>query len=135
MFISTFLNKGYYDNEKGYTNMSYRLLMHNYNGNLSVVLGYLNNILSSNRIKDTGSYLLIINSENEGGASGIFGLSKSDKSKFGNVTTICSSEGILNDKLIIEWNPYEYPKILLNIRKLKTDKREIIFSYNIKIID
>ena len=43
-----------------------------------------------------------------------------------------------NEILNVEWEPYEYPKVILHIHKLNKDKiknkREIYFSYNVKVI-
>lgn len=134
MFISTLLAKTQYDSINGCTNMFYRLSFNNYKKE-PVILGYLNNVTSSNRVKETGSYILIINSENNVGATGIFCLSRSDKSQYGNVKELCSSDGVYNEKITVEWDPYEYPKIILHIHKLKTDKKDILFSFNIKIVN
>lgn len=101
--------------------------------NNPIILGFINK-----GIKDTGSYILVINSDKEEGATGIFCTSKSKKSERGSINKLVSNNGIYNEILNVEWEPYEYPKLILQIHKLNKDKiknkREIYFSYNVKII-
>jgi hypothetical protein len=140
MFISSLINSINSDNSNSNSNnsngsnvkvscklMMDRLLLE------PLVLGYVNK-----NLLDTGSYIMIINAENEGGATGIFCISRSQKSEMGNIIKLVANDGIYNERLNIEWDPYEYPKIVLYIHKLKKDKiqnkREIKFSYNVKIV-
>jgi hypothetical protein len=135
MFISSLINgNNSKDNKDINSNvkMSYKLVMDQLLLE-PVVLGYVNK-----NLLDTGSYILVINSENEGGATGIFCISRSQKSEMGNIIKLVANDGIYNERLNIEWEPYEYPKIVLHIHKLKKDKiqnkREIKFLYNVKIV-
>lgn len=112
----------------------YKMLVSEYKSVMEpVILGYMNK-----NINDTGSYILVINSEKEQGATGIFCISRSKKSEIGYVNKLVANDGMYNEILNVEWDPYEYPKIILHIHKLNKDKiqnkREINFMYNIKII-
>jgi hypothetical protein len=101
------------------------------------IIGYINNI------RDTGCYIVMINSDKDNGPNGIFCLSRSDKQKQGEINTLVSSEGICRDKIILKWNSFEKPSIILNrvhnknklfgIRSTSlTKKLNIVF--NVKII-
>jgi hypothetical protein len=74
----------------------------------SINIGYINNI---NNIKDCGSYIIIINSQNNTGPSAIYCISRSNKLLSGNINKLSYSEGICGDLVELIWNPGEYPLI------------------------
>lgn len=89
-------------------------------------------------IKDTGCFIIMISSQISEGPNAIFCLSRSDKSKSGDINTLVSSTGKCGDKLVIMWNPMEHPCILLKhnfIKKqiLKEDTK-LRLAYNVKVI-
>ena len=104
------------------------------------IVGYINNI------KDTGCYIIMINSEKDDGPNGIFCLSRSDKQKQGDINTLVSSEGKCRSKIILRWNPFEKPSIILtsvhNKNKILSTSlirstslnRIVKIEFNIKII-
>lgn len=89
-------------------------------------------------IKDTGCYMIMVESQISEGPNAIFCIARSDKSKSGTVQTIVSSVGKSNDRLEIKWNPMEYPCILLKhnfIRKqILKEETPLRFGYNIKVV-
>lgn len=101
------------------------------------IIGYINNI------SDTGCYILMIKSNKDDGPNGIFCLSRSDKQKEGDINTLVSSEGKYREKIILIWNPYEKPSIILNrvhnksklfgIRSTSLTKM-LNIGFNVKII-
>ena len=78
----------------------------NYKGYTTLNIGYIK--------KNTGSFIIIINSKEKGGPNAIYCISRSDVSKSGTITELVKSDGINDDELKLTWNPYEYP--LLQIR-------------------
>lgn len=118
--------------------LRYKLTEEDYNYQILTIdkilrIGYINK-----GIRDTGSYIFVINSDKEGGATGIFCTSKSKKSEKGTVNKLVVKDGKFNEILDVEWEPYEYPKLILRIHKLNKEyiknKHEIYFSYNVKVI-
>jgi hypothetical protein len=95
-------------------------------------VGYINNI-KTKYIKDIGSYIIIINSQTSGGANGIFCISRSDKSKPGTVKELIKSNGILDENIDLEWNPFEYP-LLKSKLKINNCKNTNMISYYVKVI-
>lgn len=101
------------------------------------IIGYINNIM------DTGCYIIMINCEKDDGPNGIFCLSRSDKQKEGDINTLVSSEGKNKDKIILKWNSFEKPSIILNrvhnknklfgIRSTSLIKK-LNIEFNVKII-
>jgi hypothetical protein len=89
-------------------------------------------------IKDTGCYIIMIESQISEGPNAIFTLARSDKSKPGIIQTMVSSHGKSNDHLELKWNPMEYPCVLLkhNFSKkhILQDDTKLRFGYNIKVI-
>lgn len=100
----------------------------------SINIGYINN---QNKIKDCGSYIIIINSHNNTGPSAIYCISRSNNLLPGNINKLTSSEGINNDFIELEWNPGEYPLIKYNykyIYNLEEESKPHKLSFLIKII-
>jgi hypothetical protein len=99
----------------------------NYKGYTTLNIGYIK--------KDTGSFIIIINSKEKGGPNAIYCISRSDISKSGTINKLVKSDGINDDELELTWNPYEYP--LLQIRtKLylynkNTNQNRIDFTVNV----
>jgi hypothetical protein len=87
-------------------------------------VGYITNRLC-NVIKDTGSYIIIVNDMDNNGPNAVFCISKSYKNQIGNVNVLSQSFNLNGDSLTIQWNEYEYPlliyrKNILNISKTQT---------------
>lgn len=103
----------------------------------SVNIGYITSKYVPD-IKDTGCYIIMINSQMTEGPNAIFCISRSDKSKSGNIQCLVESKGTSNDTLELVWNPYEYPSILLkhnfNRKQILKDSKELNLKYSIKII-
>lgn len=101
------------------------------------IIGYINSI------RDTGCYIVMIKSDKDDGPNGIFCLSRSDKQKEGDINTLVSSDGKYREKIILIWNPYEKPSIILNrvhnksklfgIRSTSLTKM-LNIGFNVKII-
>lgn len=103
----------------------------------TINIGYITTKYVQN-IKDTGCFIIMISSQISEGPNAIFCLSRSDKSKSGDINTLVSSLGKCGDKLDIMWNPMEHPCILLKhnfIKKqiLKEDTK-LRLGYNVRII-
>lgn len=111
----------------------------------NITIGYITSKYVRD-IKDTGCYLIMINSQINEGPNAVFCLSRSDKMKQGNVNTLVSSEGKVGDKLDIVWNPMEHPCVLLKhnfskiLRKRYTHKEilkedtKLRFGYDVRVI-
>lgn len=97
-------------------------------------IGYLN----KNKIKDYGSYIIIVNSLKENGPNCIFCISKSSKLSQGNITKLTNCPGIDNDVLELKWNPCEYPLLTYNYNipynTSSYDSKNIKLTFFIKII-
>jgi len=99
--------------------MSTKLEKNNKNSNV----GYITNILC-NTIKDTGSYIIIINNLDNNGPNAVFCISKSYKQQIGNVNVLSQSLNFNGDSLTIEWNEYEYPSLIYKSNNLNTSKTQ-----------
>ena len=64
-------------------------------------------------INDTGCFMIMLESKEKNGPNGIFCLSKSDVTTKGSVFCLCSSPGAKGEMLRVEWEPYEYPCVIL----------------------
>lgn len=103
----------------------------------TINIGYISSKYVQN-IKDTGCFIIMISSQISEGPNAIFCLSRSDKSKSGDINPLVSSNGKCGDKLDITWNPMEHPCILLKhnfIKKqvLKEDTK-LRVGYNVKVV-
>lgn len=90
-------------------------------------VGYITNTLCD-VIKDTGSYIIIINDLDNNGPNAVFCISKSHKKQIGNVNVLSQSFNLNGDSLTIQWNEYEYPLLIytknnLNISKTQNDNK------------
>lgn len=101
-----------YDSTVNYKNEKFSYIYSN------ILIGYLN---STPKIKDVGSFLIIINSNFNDGPNGTFCISKSKKEQYGNISKLSYSQGDVENLLELEWNPYEYPKLFLK-RKISNDE-------------
>lgn len=103
----------------------------------TITIGYISTKYVPN-IKDTGCYTIMINSQINEGPNGIFCLSRSDKTKKGNVNVLTSSDGKVGDKLEVVWNPMEHPCILLkhnfSKKQILKDDTKLRFGYDIRVI-
>lgn len=73
-------------------------------------IGYINKY-----IRDTGSFIVIINSDQQNSTNAIFCISRSNKLNQGYVNKLIGSNQNNNeDNLEIDWNPGEYPRLVYN---------------------
>jgi hypothetical protein len=104
----------------------------------TMTIGYITSKYIPN-IKDTGCYIIMVNSQINEGPNGIFCLSRSDKTKKGIVNPLVISHGKADDKLEIVWNPMEYPCVLLKHNFIKKhilkDETKLRFGYDIRFIN
>jgi hypothetical protein len=104
----------------------------------TMTIGYITSKYIPN-IKDTGCYIIMVNSQIHEGSNGIFCLSRSDKTKKGIVNPLVISHGKADDKLEIVWNPMEYPCVLLKHNFIKKhilkDETRLRFGYDIRFIN
>lgn len=77
----------------------------------SIDIGYIRN-----KIKDHGSFIITINSQNTEGPSAIYCISKSSKLSHGDINKLAYSKGINGDFIELEWNPGEYPLLKYNYK-------------------
>lgn len=101
-------------------------------GHTSFNVGYINCTKTKN-IKEAGAFIIIINSQTQGGANGIFCISRSDKSKPGKIQELVKTDGILEDIIDLEWNPHEYPLLKTKL-KLNNYKNKHLVGYHIKVV-
>jgi len=94
-------------------------------------IGYLRNN-QFKCIKDTGSFIIIINSDLIDGPTGIYCISRSDSSLQGTVKTLVESNSKFGDSFELVWNPLEYP--LLNINYNGKDRNIRTLFFHVKII-
>jgi len=95
------------------------------------MIGYLRNN-QFKCIKDTGSFIIIINSDLKHGPTGIYCISRSDSSLQGTVKTLVESNSKFGDSFELVWNPFEYPS--LNINYNGKDKNIKTLFFHVKII-
>jgi len=94
-------------------------------------IGYLRNN-QFKCIKDTGSFIIIINSDLIDGPTGIYCISRSDSSLQGTVKTLVESNSKFGDSFELVWDPLEYP--LLNINYNGKDRNIRTLFFHVKII-
>lgn len=94
-------------------------------------IGYLRNN-QFKCIKDTGSFIIIINSDFIDGPTGIYCISRSDSSLQGTVKTLVESNSKFGDSFELLWNPLEYP--ILNINYNGKDRNIKTLFFHVKII-
>lgn len=108
------------------------------NINTTYHIGYI-----SKYIKDTGSFIIIINSDNqdkENSVNAIFCISRSNKLNQGYVNKLTgSNQNNSEDNLNIEWNAGEYPcliynKCAKNINQYSLCNKSSKIIFNIKVI-
>lgn len=95
----------------------------NYKGYTTLNIGYIK--------KNTGSFIIIINSKEKGGPNAIYCISRSDISKSGSITELVKSDGVNDDELKLTWNPYEYPLLQIRTKLYLYNKNTIDFTVNI----
>lgn len=96
-------------------------------------IGYITNN-KFKKIKKTGSFLIIINSENKNGPNAIYCISKSDELKPGKIQELVRSDGLSNkDILDLVWNPNEYPFLRIKLR-LDDYKEVNNINFYVKVI-
>ena len=93
-------------------------------------IGYLRNN-QFKCIKDTGSFIIIINSDFKDGPNGIYCISRSDISSNGTVKPLIESNNKFGDSFELIWNPFEYPK--LNIKTKLNNYKDITLFFYVKI--
>jgi hypothetical protein len=85
-----------------------------YLGHTTLTIGYLNNTKFD--IKDTGAYVITVNSHFANGPNAIYCISRSLTSEPGTVKELVSSNGKNNECFELQWNPYEYPLLRINLK-------------------
>jgi len=95
----------------------------------NVKIGYINSKCIKN-MKDTGCYIIMIDSQEKNGPNGIFCLSRSNNSKSGVINTLAASVGVNGDTLEIIWNPKEYPCVIL---KCNFTREQVLSIRDIKL--
>lgn len=85
-----------------------------------IELGYITSKYVSG-MKDTGCYIIMIESQISNGPHGIYLLARSSKEDNGIVNTLVQSKGKCNDYFEVVWNPMEHPCIRLRHNFLKKD--------------
>lgn len=85
-----------------------------YFGLTTLTVGYLTN--TKFKIKDTGLYVITINSHFKNGPHAIYCISRSVVSESGVVKEIVSSKGKNGECLELDWNPYEYPLLTVKLK-------------------
>jgi hypothetical protein len=96
----------------------------NYKGYTTLNIGYIK--------KNTGSFIIIINSKEEGGPNAIYCISRSDISKLGTIKELVKSDGVNDDELKLLWNPYEYPLLQIRTKLYLYNKNKMDFTINVK---
>lgn len=100
-------------------------------------IGYLNGSIS-NKLKDYGSYIIIVNSQIDERPNVIFCISRSNKLSRGNITKLTETLGTDDDFLELEWNPGEYPLLKYNYKipynASQTSKKIVKLTFFVKII-
>lgn len=93
---------------------------------------YINDLT---KIKNYGSYILIINSSDPKGPSGIYCISRSDTLLPGNINKLIESKGVNGDFFELNWHPLEFPSIKYNyFYNSKETKKSYKLNLLIKII-
>lgn len=95
-------------------------------------VGYINNYLT-NKIKDYGSYIIIVNSENTNGPTAIFCISRSNCLSNGSINKLVQSYGTNGDCLELDWNPGEYPLLKYNQRYIHNSFKDKNKGAQVKI--
>jgi len=89
---------------------------------------YINNWLVK-KMTDTGCYIVLVKDTKPNGPNGVFAISKSLKSMSGNIVSLVYSRGESSD-FHLEWNPLEYPSVVVQHHKNTTEK----MSYSVSIV-
>jgi hypothetical protein len=99
----------------------------------SIFFGYIRH---TSKLKDTGSYIIIINSQTTSGPSAIYTISRSNKLSPGNINKLAFSEGINGDFVELIWNPGEFPLIKYHYKSVYNSEETKLqkISFLIKII-
>jgi hypothetical protein len=84
-------------------------------------------------IKDTGSFIVIINSKLENGPNAIYCISRSNKILPGIIKPLVQSSGVFEDTFELKWNPIEDP-ILNIITNPSNHKDQTKLFFYVKII-
>jgi hypothetical protein len=96
----------------------------------TLTIGYINNRFK--RMRETGSFIIIVNSHSKG-PTGIYAVSRSDKSKQGSVKEIICSNGLNDETIELTWDPYEYPLLKFKT-KLDNYKNQSSINFYVSVI-
>jgi hypothetical protein len=99
-----------------------------YNFFTTISVGYINHRF---KIKDTGCFIIMITSQITSGPNAIYCISRSDKSLHGNIKELIKTNGVNDESIELEWNPYEYP--LLKIRLKPTNYKYNTINFLVKV--
>lgn len=94
-----------------------------------VSIGYINR-----GVQQTGCYMILIKSSEDGGPNGIYSLSRSNKTMNGSVAKLACSNGISGDSIDIEWQPECLPHVILQYCNNDSKSESIKFKFKIKVI-
>ena len=85
-------------------------------------IGYITNQYYK-KMKDIGSYIIIINSNYDSGPNAIYAISKAHIMQDGNINILSNSPDLNGNTLELEWNKGEYP--LLKYRRSHSDYQNV----------
>lgn len=109
--------------------LSTELFDKKYTGFTTINVGYLNHRF---KIKDTGCFIIMITSQNKSGPNAIYCISRSDKSLHGNIKELIKTNGINDESIELEWNPYEYPLLSMRLKPMHYNNQNTI-NFLVKI--
>ena len=89
---------------------------------------YINSYLVT-KMNDTGSYIITVKDCEKNGPTGVFVISKSMTHLSGNIVSLSYSEGE-RSSFHVEWNPGEYPSIVIQYNKPVKDCK-VCYSINV----
>jgi len=95
----------------------------NYKGYTTLNIGYIK--------KNTGSFIIVVNSNEKDGPNAIYCISRSDVSKSGIIKELVKSDGVNDDVLGLTWDPYEYPLLQIRTKLYLYNKNHIDFTINV----
>lgn len=107
--------------------LSTKLENNNKSVNIVLTIGYLNNRLKC--MKETGSFIIIINSQLPDGPNGIYCISRSNKLLPGSINALIETPGVHDERLVLEWNPCEYPLLKIKTNPINYKTNQNLFFY------
>lgn len=96
-----------------------------YNNSDSLLVGYISRKFSA-KLKNTGCYMIMINSTEEEGPCGIFCVCRANSTDVGVINTLCKTKGVNGENIELEWNSQEAISL-----KLQTSTSKIFFQHKV----